>query len=151
MTYSTEAPDTTTRYWLSVVSREHVQHAVDLGIAQVNHGKKTPLQRMCPGDGLVYYSPRERMGDGAPIKSFTAIGTIAEGEPWQADEGSFQPWRRTVSYRGDVRQLPIDELRSVLDLTSNPNYGMILRRGLVELSEHDFRSISDAMGGRSEP
>jgi hypothetical protein len=151
MTHDTETPDSTTRYWLNVVSREHVRRGVDLGIAQVNHGKKLPLQRMRPGDGVVYYSPRERMRDGAPIKAFTAIGTIAEGEPWQADEGGFQPWRRTVSYRDDVRELPIDELRSVLDLTSTPNWGIVLRRGLVELSEHDFRSIYDAMGGRSEP
>jgi len=139
-----------TRYWLNVVSRDHVHRGAGLGITQVNHGRKAPLQRMNPGDGLVYYSPRERIGDGAPVRAFTAIGTIADGEPWQGDEGSFRPWRRKVSYRDDVRETPIEELRGELELTSSPNWGMILRRGLVELSEHDFRGISDAMGGRDE-
>ncbi|MEJ1231140.1 MAG: EVE domain-containing protein [Galbitalea sp.] len=42
--------------WLGVVSRSHVERGVDLGIAQVMHGKRAGLARMKPGDWLVYYS-----------------------------------------------------------------------------------------------
>ncbi|NMN95984.1 EVE domain-containing protein [Antrihabitans stalactiti] len=133
------------RYWLNVVSREHVRRGVELGIAQANHGNPTGMHRMTPGDGIVYYSPKERIRDGAPVKSFTAIGTIDDRAPWQADEGSFKPWRRAVSYRLDSHDVPIDDLRDRLELTSTPNWGIVLRRGLVELSEHDFELISDAM------
>ncbi len=42
-TKSMAATATTTKYWLGVVSREHVRRGVELGIAQVNHGKRTPL------------------------------------------------------------------------------------------------------------
>ncbi|HEY3004027.1 MAG TPA: EVE domain-containing protein [Kribbellaceae bacterium] len=136
-----------TRYWLGVVSREHVRRGVGLGIAQVNHGRRGPLQRMRPGDGIVYYSPRERIREGAPVQAFTAIGTVDDREPWQADEGSFQPWRRAVSYRGDAREAPVVELRDRLELTATPNWGVLLRRGLLELSEHDYRVISQAMVG----
>jgi hypothetical protein len=132
-------------YWLNVVSREHVRRGVELGIAQANHGNPRGLQRMKPGDGIVYYSPKERIREGASVKSFTAIGTVDDREPWQADEGSFKPWRRAVSYYHDAHDVPIDDLRDRLDLTSAPNWGIVLRRGLVELSEHDFELISAAM------
>ncbi len=40
--------------WLGVVSAEHVRHGVELGIAQVGHGKRSGLDRMAAGDTLVY-------------------------------------------------------------------------------------------------
>ncbi|MEV6134484.1 EVE domain-containing protein [Nocardia sp. NPDC051990] len=136
------------KYWLGVVSLEHVRRGVELGIAQVNHGKRTPLERMRPGDGFLYYSPRAGMRSGAPIRSFTAIGTIDDRPVWQADPqdgGCFQPWRRAVHYRTDAREIPIDDLRDQLDLTNMSNWGMVLRRGLVELTAHDFAVIAQAM------
>ncbi|MEU4342903.1 EVE domain-containing protein [Nocardia sp. NPDC023852] len=136
------------RYWLGVVSREHVLRGVRLGIAQANHGKRSAVERMRPGDGLVYYSPREGMRAGAPVRSFTAIGTIDDRPVWQADpqdDGCFQPWRRSVSYRAGAREIPIEALRADLDLTSVPNWGVVLRRGLVELSAHDYALIARAM------
>lgn len=133
-----------TRYWMGVVSKEHVMRGVGLGIAQANHGKKAPVERMKPGDGIVYYSPRERIRAGADVHAFTAIGTIDDKEPWQSDESvDFRPWRRSVTYLEDARQAPIRELD--LELTAQPNWGVLLRRGLLELSEHDFETITEAM------
>ena len=80
--------------WLGVVSAEHVRRAISLGIAQIGHGKRAGLARMHAGDTLVYYSPVERLGDGVPLRSFTAIGTLSVDDFWQADEGDFRPFRR---------------------------------------------------------
>ncbi|MFE5284309.1 EVE domain-containing protein [Nocardia sp. NPDC056611] len=145
-----------TRYWLGVVSRDHVRRGVELGFAQANHGKRAAVERMHAGDGLVYYSPRTGMREGEPIKAFTALGTIAEGPAWQVEAGPdsaagggcFRPWRRAVDYDRTARQTPIDTLRGELDLTSVPNWGIVLRRGLIELTAHDFAVISRAMVGR---
>ncbi|MGW5514012.1 EVE domain-containing protein [Nocardia africana] len=137
------------KYWLAVVSRDHVRRGVALGIAQANHGKRAAVERMRPGDGLVYYSPRTGMREGDPVKSFTAIGTIDDRPVWQADDqgGCFRPWRRAVNYQPDARDITIDTVRGDLDLTSVPNWGIVLRRGVVELSAHDFEVISRAMLG----
>ena len=136
-----------TRYWLGVVQREHVQRGVALGIAQVNHGSKAGLTRMSPGDGFAYYSPKTSYPDGDPLREFTAVGTVDDAEPWQAEEGDFRPWRRRVSYADDVRAAPIAPLLDVLELTrGNRNWGFVMRRGLVELSAADFRAIAEAMG-----
>jgi hypothetical protein len=137
-----------TTYWLAVVSREHVRRGVEIGIAQANHGKRTAVERMRPGDGLIYYSPREGMRTGAPVRSFTAIGTIDDRPAWQADPqdgGCFAPWRRSVSYRAGARETPIEQVRADLEFTSVPNWGMVLRRGLIELSPHDYALIARAM------
>ncbi|MEP6980841.1 MAG: EVE domain-containing protein [Nakamurella sp.] len=121
---------------LGVVSAAHVRRGVALGIAQIAHGKRPPLARMQAGDRLVYYSPREQLGEPATLRAFTAIGTIADDEIWQADEGTFQPWRRRVTYlRGTP--VPLTEVQDQLELTRHPNWGYQLRRGLVPLSVAD--------------
>ena len=134
------------RHWLGVVSRAHVKRGVQLGIAQIGHGKRGGLARMSAGDGLVYYSPRETLDTDEPVRAFTAIGRVADGEIWQADEGDFTPWRRRVDYDRATSDVPIVALAERLDLTRSPNWGYQLRRGLLELSEHDFAIIGSAMG-----
>jgi hypothetical protein len=135
-------------YWLGVVSRDHVRQAVTLGVAQIGHGKKAGLARMRAGDSLVYYSPRE-VPDGPPLRSFTAIGRIADGGVWQADEGEFRPWRRRVEYDTGAAEVPLVQVQADLELTQGPYWGYPLRRGVVELSDHDFMRIARAMGSRA--
>ena len=83
--------------------RAHVLLGVEWGIAQTNHGKRAGVQRMRPGDGFVYYSPRTSHPDGEPLREFTAIGRVADGEAYQAESdpnlmAGFRPWRRDVRY-----------------------------------------------------
>ena len=135
--------------WLGVLSRDHVRQGVALGIAQIGHGQKAGLARMRAGDALIYYSPRETMGGTASLRAFTAIGRIADDELWPVDAGEFRPWRRRMHYdRGSV-DVPISGLQADLELTQAPNWGYPLRRGLVELSEHDYGRIARAMGSPS--
>jgi hypothetical protein len=146
------------RFWLAVVHRDHVRRGVEQGIAQVNHGSKAGVAKLQPGDALVYYSPRDAAAsddrhEGASLQAFTAIGRVAEGEPWQAapvamlGRGEVRPWRRRVEYLDGVVETPIAPLLSVLDLTcSTPNWGWIMRRGLLEVTAHDFGLIAHEMG-----
>jgi hypothetical protein len=140
-----------TRYWLGVVQRAHVLRGVELGIAQTNHGAQSGVKRMQPGDGFVYYSPKTSYPEGEPLREFTAIGRIAEGEPWQAESdpdmmAGIRPWRRRVDYALEARPTPIAPLLPVLDLTrGNSNWGFIMRRGHLEITKHDFDVIAEAM------
>ncbi len=134
------------RGWLGVVSAEHVERGVRLGIAQINHGKKTPLARMHADDVLVYYSPSVARGVTDGYRSFTAIGTFPDDEIWQADEGDFQPFRRRCDYEPS-RHVSIDEVRDRLILTSAARWGYQLRFGLIELEPRDVATIREAMRG----
>ncbi|MGA2006350.1 MAG: EVE domain-containing protein [Solirubrobacteraceae bacterium] len=134
------------RYWLGVVSRDHVKRGIELGIAQIGHGGRAGVARMHAGDWLIYYSPRASIASREPLQAFTAIGEIADQDVWQADEGDFKPWRRRVAYVANAADAPIAPLTKALDLTSTPNWGHQLRRGLLELTEPDFLAIRTAMG-----
>src|SRR5438067_445464 len=86
-------------YWIGVVSKDHVDVAIAGGFTQLNHGKAAPLERMQPGDGFVFYSPRLSYPDGAPLQAFTAIGRIRSGTVYQVDAGEdFRPFRLDVDY-----------------------------------------------------
>lgn len=132
--------------WLSVVSADHVARGVGLGIAQIGHGSRSGLARLHSGEVLVYYSPRQTLG-GVPLQAFTAIGRVADDEIWQAeDEGGFRPWRRRVDYDTGAGAVPLADVKADLELTSAPNWGYRLRRGLVELTAGDVAVIAAAMG-----
>ena len=136
------------RYWIGVVSREHVLRGVEGGFAQLGHGREAPLRRLAPGDRLVYYSPRTAHPDGEPVQAFTAIGEVEDEDVFQVElDGGFRPWRRRVRYR-PCREVPAAELLDHLDVVPDRRrWGMVLRRGLVEISDADFGRIAEAMVG----
>ena len=136
----------TPRNWICVASAEHVRRGVAGGFMQVNHGKAAPLKRIRPGDRVIYYSPSEVMRVADGLQSFTAIGTVKEGEPYQGEMGGgFTPFRRDVAWR-QARETPIRPLLDRLGFTAGkPNWGAPFRYGLVEIGEADFSLIEQAM------
>jgi hypothetical protein len=88
-----------TRYWIGVVSREHVQRGVAGGFVQLNRSKRVPLQQFSPGDWLVFSSPRTAYPAGEPLQRFTALGQIRTGELYKVDMGGgFAPYRTDVEF-----------------------------------------------------
>lgn len=88
-----------TRYWIGVVSRSHVEIGVAGGFAQLCHGKAAPLRRMNRGDWLVYYSPQTDMADGQPLQMFTALGKVVGKSVYEhAMAPDFVPYRRDIAY-----------------------------------------------------
>lgn len=137
-----------TRYWIGVVSRDHVLRGVAGGFAQVGHGKGAPLHRMAPGDWLFSYSPRTSLDDGEPLQAFTAAGRVADGDVYQVEVTTdFRPWRRDVAFERGAREAPIAALKERLSITAgNRSWGMVFRRGHLEITGADARVIAGAMG-----
>jgi EVE domain len=136
------------RAWVGVVSRSHVRRGVAGGYAQLNHGKRAPLERMNAGDWLVYYSPRTDFPDGEPLRAFTAIGRIVGERVYTFDMGGgFVPYRRDVAYVKGAREAPVADL-ALRFITGNPNWGMFARRGHFEIEMADLEQIAAAMGAR---
>ncbi len=85
--------------WINTVSRDHVERGVRGRFTQANHGKPNMLRKMARGDWIVFYSPRTDYPKGEPLQAFTAIGQVADDEPYQAEmSDSLQPWRRNVDF-----------------------------------------------------
>ena len=137
------------RYWVAVVSRDHVRKAVEDGFFQSNHGKEAPLKRIARGDRVLFYSPREKMNSGEPIQAFTAIGEVIDDTPYQAVQSdAFKPFRRRVRYE-DANDASIRPLLETLSFSRGKNnWGQVLRRGLFEIEAKDYTAIAAAMGVR---
>ena len=131
-------------YWLVVASAEHVRIGRQHGFMQVNHGKRAPLKRIKPGDGVVYYSPSVRMGERDGFQSFTAIGFVREGEPYLAEMGCGKAYRKDVDWF-DAPEQPLRPLLGWLDFTQDKNWGYKLRFGLVELGQSDFEFLEEIL------
>lgn len=147
MSEDTDESQQPRRFWMGVVHRDHALRGVEQGIVQTNHGAKFSVAKMRPGDGFVFYSPKDVYPDGRSLREFTAIGVIAPGDIWQAEQGEFRPWRRKADWDESATSTPITPLLDVLELTRGiRNWGLQLQKGHLELTEHDFRIIAAQMG-----
>lgn len=133
-------------YWVVTASADHAATGRVLGIVQAGHGKHAPVKRMAPGDGVVVYSPRISFPEGPPCQAFTAIGRVADGNPYQADMGNgFIAWRRDMIWQPS-QDASIRPLLGQLELTQGQtSWGMAFRYGLRKISRVDFALIARMM------
>lgn len=135
------------RFWIAVASREHVLKGAAGRFCQVCHGKLGPLQRMKPGDWVVYYSPVEIFGEKTACRKFTALGQIENTEPYpyQMSE-DFIPWRRDVTFY-TAKEVAIEPLIDTLSFIKDKrHWGFPFRWGLFEVPKKDFAFIAAQMG-----
>lgn len=135
------------RFWVGVVSKEHVLRGVAGGFAQLCHGKRAPLARLSNGDWLVYYSPRTAFRGGGPCQAFTAVGRVAGDTVYPFDMGDgFVPFRRAVQFL-PCREAPVRPLLGRLSfLPDRSHWGYPFRRGHFGIGAEDFGCIAEAMG-----
>jgi hypothetical protein len=132
--------------WINTASRDHVLRGVRGRFTQANHGKPDALRRMARGDWLIFYSPRLEFPDGAALQAFTAIGQVADDEPYQAEvSADFRPWRRNVDFL-DCTETPIRPLIDSLNFIDNKQrWGYKFRFGVFRIDDHDLEVIRTAM------
>ncbi len=134
-------------HWIGVASADHVRRAVEGGFAMFAHGRHAAAKRVKPGDWVAYYSPRDKMGAGAEVRAFTAIGRALDGEPAEHQmapgvTGWFRRMRWLDSRPADIYPL-LDRFSFVAD---RRHWGMYFRKSLFSVSRDDFCRIAEAMG-----
>ena len=131
------------RYWLCIASKDHVALGVAGGFCQLCHGKKAPLRRMERGDYILYYSPKQEFRSRRPCQAITACGVVIGDEVYQYEMlPGFVPYRRDIEWQTQVREVPLDVLRTLPGWTE---VAPKLRFGQVELSPELFRAIQAYM------
>lgn len=134
-----------TRFWIAVAAQDHVDAAVAGAYIEVNYGKAGPLERMHPGDGVAWYSPRARHPDGEVLQTFTALGRIADAPIYQRPD-LHQPFRRTAQWF-PVVAAPIRPLLPELGFIRNKaSWGAVFRYGFLRVPRDDFARIAHALG-----
>ncbi|MFN7096166.1 MAG: EVE domain-containing protein [Gammaproteobacteria bacterium] len=132
--------------WIAVASAEHVLRGKKLGIMQVCHGKKSPLQRLKMDDKVIYYSPTTTFKGKDKLQAFTAMGIVNDDTIYQVDMGNdFCPFRRKVRWF-ESRVVSIFPLLKQLEFTrEQKNWGYRFRYGLFAISQQDTQTIASAM------
>jgi hypothetical protein len=135
-----------TRYWISTISHDHVLQGVAGGFTQADHGRDTRLRRLSLGDGIAFYSPRTAPRTGRPLQRFTALGVVADDEPYRVEvSADVHPWRRRVHFE-DVETVPVKPLLPMLGFVDDEQrWGLPFRRGLFEVPAGDFACVAGAM------
>lgn len=133
-------------YYIIVASKDHVQIGVEYGFAQAGHGKKGHLQKLNRNDWIIYYSSKDQSKDGQPCQKFTAIGQVADDEPYQVTmRPGFHPWRRKVTYY-PAQAVAIKPLVNDLQFIKNKTkWGVHFMGGFLTIGEDDFKLIAKNM------
>jgi len=123
-----------------------VKRGVEGGFTQACHGKKGPLQKMKEGDGIIFYSSKQKMEGKSICQNFTAMGTIKDSEVFQHQmTPNFVPWRRRVNFE-KTREIPIKDLIPKLKFIKNKEkWGGVFRYGFLQIPEEDFLLVSSQM------
>lgn len=140
-------------FWMGVASAQHARGGRDGGFAQLGHGKHSAVKALRKGDWIVYYSPREGMGEGETVQAFTTIGRVTSRAAYRAEQAmNFNPYRVDVDYLKDAASAPIKPLLGELRLTRDlgASWGMVMRGPKHPLVEEDMRRIAEAMGVLAE-
>jgi predicted RNA-binding protein len=137
----------TTRYWIGVVSLDHVQNGIETGFAQLAQGEELPLKRMKTGDWLIYYSSRPEEKSQEPYQAFTAVARMIDSDVYSV----FAP-NGFVFFRRNARYFPCHHtaikplIEKLSFIVNKKRWGFPFRTGHFEITPEDFEVITSAMG-----
>lgn len=139
------------KFFIGVASKDHVAIGISQGFCQFCHGKSSPVKRLCKGDYIIYYSPKQTMKSTQYLQQFTGIGLITDETPYQVEQSpEFQPFRRNVDYFDSANCVNIRSLIPYLPFIKNKkSWGVVFRYGFVEIDLKSFEIIATAMLGRT--
>ncbi|TCM67354.1 EVE domain-containing protein [Acinetobacter calcoaceticus] len=131
------------KYWIGVACKNHVMVGVEGGFSQLNHGKKAPLTRMQAGDKFLYYAPKISMQETTACQKIVALGTVQEGEIYQAEMSpDFKPFRRDVDYQTGLIEVSLAQLNQHTEWVECRSK---LRFGHLEISAQLYEYIESLM------
>lgn len=136
----------TRRYWVLTISLDHVLLGVEGGFTQADHGRDARLRALSRGDLVAFYSPRPALGSKVVLQQLTALGEVADDEPYQVHVGDdVRPWRRKVTFE-EVGRVPIRPLIPLLGfVTDEQRWGLPFRSGVLEVTAGDFGVVAGAL------
>lgn len=135
------------KHWIAVISRDHAMIGAQSGFLQVCHGKAAPLRKTSAGDEVFIYCPRTGMSAGKVLRRVEYRCVIESDTVYQVEQvAGFKPFRKDARFDAGFQGIPIGDVRG-MELTANPHWGMLARRGFFELGAHDATLLRRAGNG----
>lgn len=139
-----------TKFWIGVACKDHVENGVKWEICQFGHGSIRPSKLLKKGDFVIYYSSKISMESSELYQKFTAIGQVIDHAPYQVEmENGFKPYRRDIKYF-DAHHVDIKPLIPSLSFIKNKtSWGYVFRYGFLEINQDSFKIIATSMIGKN--
>jgi predicted RNA-binding protein len=138
----------TERYWITVVSKDHIKRGAEGGFMQANHGKPGPLKKLHVNDWVIFYSPKVTYQGDEKLQAFTAIGQVTGENVYQhkmAD--NFIPYRRDVHFYPGKEVSFVPLIPQMEFIKNKSAWGYHFRFGFFEIGKTDFELIRSKMLG----
>ena len=134
------------RYWITVVSKDHIKRGVAGGFMQANHGKPGALKKLHLNDWVIFYSPKVTYEGDQKLQAFTAIGQVSGNDVYQYKMSeNFIPYRRNVQYY-PCKETPFIPLIPQMEFIKDKRaWGYHFRFGFFEIGKTDFELIRSRM------
>jgi hypothetical protein len=134
------------KYWINVISKDHVLAGIAGGFTQAHGDKAAHLQLLQQGDLLFFYSPGTLFRHGEILQAFTAVARVTDAGAYEVKGTA-----NVVGWRRKVAALPSEEapaaalVPELAFITDKANWAATFRRSLFEISEADARRIAATM------
>ena len=134
------------KYWIDVISKDHVLAGVNGGFTQANHGKAANLQLLHKEDLIFFYSPGTLFRAGEILQAFTAVARVTDEAPYDVELSAGAHASRRKMAALACEETPIAALIPQLDfIQDKAHWGLSLRRGMFAIGKEDARRIAAAM------
>jgi hypothetical protein len=135
-------------FYIGVVHRAQAAYAAQEGFVAFSHGRESAVQRLSPGDRVIFYAPKADF-DGEPVQAFVAHATVMGDTPCQrafmGADGLF--WARDATF-DTVTEVPVRPLIDALTFVKDKaHWGMAFRQGVFKITRDDYERIARDMLG----
>lgn len=138
------------KFWIGTAHLAMADAMREVGIVAFSYGREAPVQKVSPGDGVIYYAPRTDF-EGDPVQAFVALARVTGDEVEQVTIPGTDhvPFARAAHYE-QVSHVPVRPLLERLSFVKSPrHWGMAFRRSFFEATPADFALIADGLRGQA--
>ncbi len=95
---------------------------------------------------MAYYSGKMVFGQPDACQRFTALGQVADDEPYQVEQApGFKPWRRRVAYARAIEAGVLPLIPHLGFIKNKGSWAAAFRFGFFEVPRSDFEQIARSM------
>lgn len=135
----------TSYFWLGMVSRTALRNRIGKEFRDLDRGKIANLTDLCPGDGILYFSPAERQEHVILAEAFTAFGDVLDS-PSKRKAGSVNGGTGDRLLRlTSTTEVPMRPLFGQLTFARTEDWRLRTLHGFIRILPEDYRVIAEAM------
>lgn len=137
-----------TSYWIGITMLDHLEIGFKKRTFGIGHGKRAPLEKMKPGDRIVFYLPKKVPGISTAenkYQRFRGFAVVDEGDVFQESVDGRCMFRKKLTFTDTEKEASILPLIDRLSFIKNKtHWGFPFLKGYVRITKEDWDMIEQA-------